>query len=156
MIFSRDVVYVRFKKDWMHVRIQSRDRIVGEYSDVAQVLVNTFTQKALAFGEAASNDVGDNHTELRKPFDHPRLVFGNFEDALSILKDFIVRAKGDRQWLQKPDIFIHPLEKMEGGLASIEIRGLLELARQAGAGFAMVSEVDNELTYTDMMVMKWK
>ncbi|MBI5634676.1 MAG: hypothetical protein HZA15_14495 [Nitrospirae bacterium] len=66
-----------------------------------------------------------------EPFTTERLIVGNFEPAVKILKEGIKKAYGKR--LVKPIIVIHPLEKIEGGLSQIEKRVLKDLGEGAGA-----------------------
>ena len=78
--------------------------------------------------------VGDGQTIDRmapQPFSHPRTLLGNFTNAEFFLKTLVAEVKG--RFLLKPDMLVHPLERVEGGLTQIEERAFEELARGAGA-----------------------
>lgn len=66
-------------------------------------------------------------------FSHPRMLLGDFDAALVCLKPLIEALRGSVFFAPFTGILIHPLEKLEDGLAPVEKRALMELAEQAGA-----------------------
>ncbi len=79
--------------------------------------------------------VGDGQTIDRmapQPFSPPRTLLGNFTNAEFFLKTLVAEVKG--RFLLKPDMLVHPLERIDGGLTQIEERAFQELAIGAGAG----------------------
>jgi len=66
------------------------------------------------------------------PFTTTRLLVGNFESAQRTLKSAIAQSGGSL-FLVSPNVLMHPLEMVEGGLSQIEERIFRELAVGAGA-----------------------
>lgn len=62
------------------------------------------------------------------PFSTTRLLVGHFESAERTLKAAVARAGGRSSFLVSPNVLMHPLEMVEGGLSQIEERVLHELA----------------------------
>src|SRR5688572_19638639 len=65
------------------------------------------------------------------PFSTTRMLVGHFESAERTLKAAVARVRGGS--FLAPNVLMHPLEMVEGGLSQIEERVLLELAKGAGA-----------------------
>jgi rod shape-determining protein MreB len=80
-----------------------------------------------------------NHKSIERaspaPFSHPRTLVGNFTVADALLKSLIAEAKSG---FLKPDIVIHPMERVEGGLSEVEERVFHELALGAGGSRVVV------------------
>jgi rod shape-determining protein MreB and related proteins len=73
-----------------------------------------------------------------EPFTTRRLLIGQFGTAQNLLKNaFSQIAKGGFLALP-PQVVIHPLELIDGGLSEIEDRVLREIAIGAGASKAVV------------------
>ena len=73
------------------------------------------------------------NTELFNPFSHPRSLIADYQVAEKILQHvFRLLHKG---WYIRPspDVIFHPMEKVEGGLTTIEMRAFRELFSGAGA-----------------------
>jgi rod shape-determining protein MreB and related proteins len=66
------------------------------------------------------------------PFSTTRLLVGQFESAQRTLKSTLAQV-GSGWFLVSPNVLMHPLEMVEGGLSQIEERILQELAVGAGA-----------------------
>jgi rod shape-determining protein MreB and related proteins len=66
------------------------------------------------------------------PFSTTRLLVGHFESAQRTLKSAIAQI-GGTSFLVSPNVLMHPLEMVEGGLSQIEERVFRELAVGAGA-----------------------
>jgi len=71
-------------------------------------------------------------------FSSQRLLIGDFEAALVCLKQLMDKARRPILPALFAHVVIHPLEKIEGGLAPLEERALIELAEQAGAAKAIL------------------
>ncbi len=67
------------------------------------------------------------------PFTTTRLLVGQFAAAENALKDALKQVSQGYMWFSSPDIVIHPLEMVEGGLSEIEERIIHEVAVGAGA-----------------------
>ena len=67
------------------------------------------------------------------PFTTTRLLIGQFAVAEKALKDALKQVSKGSFLAVSPDIVIHPLEMVEGGLSEIEERIIHEIAIGAGA-----------------------
>jgi hypothetical protein len=67
------------------------------------------------------------------PFTTQRLLVGHFTNAESALRDGLREATGPGWFKPSPEVVMHPLEMVEGGLSEIEDRIFRELAIGAGA-----------------------
>lgn len=88
-------------------------------------------REAIAVGHAAAKLQGQPQVELLNGFDHPRSLLADFAVAEKTLQ-LLVRQIAGKTFL-KPEVVLHPLEHLEGGLTQMERRGLYELCRCAGA-----------------------
>jgi hypothetical protein len=71
--------------------------------------------------------------QANSSFSSQRLLLANFDTAVASLKELIRRIYSSILPPLFVHVVIHPLEKIEGGLAPVEERALLELAEVAGA-----------------------
>lgn len=90
-------------------------------------------RKVLAAGHAARRLLGQPGVELVNGFDHPRSLLADFTLAESTLRLFFRQLAPQTFSSAAPVLVLHPLEHLEGGLTQVEIRGLHELGRSAGA-----------------------
>ena len=67
------------------------------------------------------------------PFTTRRLLVGNFLSAEALLKTCFGEVLTPFARLVRPNVVMHQLEMVEGGLSAVEERVLLELASGAGA-----------------------
>ena len=72
------------------------------------------------------------------PFTTTRLLIGQFGAAEKALKAALKEILTGQLFAPSPNVVIHPLEMVEGGLSEIEDRALRELAIQAGASKVVV------------------
>ena len=70
------------------------------------------------------------------PFTTTRMLVGDFQSAQRTLKSALAQVGGAS--FLAPNLLMHPLEMVEGGLSQIEERVLLELAKGAGASKVVV------------------
>ncbi len=82
-------------------------------------------------------------------FQHPRVVFGNFEDSLLVLEEFVRRAYGGKIPLLRPRLLFHPLEALAGGLSAVEIHGLMAMGVKIGRQVEVI-ETANALTDAEL------
>ncbi|MGJ8694622.1 MAG: rod shape-determining protein MreB [Thalassotalea sp.] len=98
--------------------------------------------EAVAFGNSVYRDITN-------PFSHPRVLLANFFCAEKLL-NHIISLISSKMWLYgKPDIIIHPREKLEGGLTQVEIRAFKELGEGAGAVESFIYLGEQELNISD-------
>ena len=62
-------------------------------------------------------------------FVSPRMLIGDFTMAQQQMKEAV---KGVRRGLRAPEILIHPMERIEGGVTQVEYRVFVELGLGAG------------------------
>jgi rod shape-determining protein MreB and related proteins len=67
-----------------------------------------------------------------QPFSHPRALLASFTIAESFLRSLVAELAGGF-FAIKPQIVLHPLERVDGGLTEIEERAFYELGVGAGA-----------------------
>jgi hypothetical protein len=83
--------------------------------------------------------------EADQPFTTRRLLVGNFSNAEAVLTRLMKRVAKKRFFARRPQVVIHPLLYVDGGLSEIEERVFRELALSAGA-FKVVLHIGSELT----------
>lgn len=88
-------------------------------------------REAIAVGHGAMKLQGQPHMEILNGFDHPRSLLADFSIAEKTLQMLVRQLVGKSFF--KPELVLHPLEHLEGGLTQMERRGLYELCRCAGA-----------------------
>lgn len=83
------------------------------------------------------------------PFSTARLLVGEFNEAEKLLTRALKQLSKDTWFSPSPVVVIQPMEMLEGGLSSIELRAITELALGAGARKVVVWEgktlTDNEV-----------
>jgi hypothetical protein len=76
--------------------------------------------------------------DAQLPFTTARLLIGQFQAAENVLRHAVkVMSKGGI-FAMSPQVLIHPLEMVEGGLSDVEARVLKEVAIGAGASKVVV------------------
>ena len=83
-----------------------------------------------AIGHAARQHEGRKDCRIINPFDHPRMLLGDFITAEALLRQVL---KTLQPGILQPTLVLHPLERLEGGLSDMEIRAFHELGRGCGA-----------------------
>ena len=126
-LFSGGPYYVRIGRNRLSVRDVAGE---GQFDDEPIVaLSDDSPPKVLAIGRAAKN------TSARwiNPFDHPRIILGDFTVAEALITHSFLVVSRRRHIRSSPIVVIHPIDMLTGGLSSIERRALMELAYGAGA-----------------------
>ncbi len=99
----------------------------------------TLTIHNVGRGTGVSYDLSSAAPDAN-PLYHERAVIGDYDAALALIEEGVRAAiKGsfmDRFY--RLTMVLHPLRPLTGGLASLEKRALLELAREIGAREAFV------------------
>lgn len=112
-----------------------------EFRDVPQLAIQQQAggkPQILAVGTPAYQCVHQPGVHLVNGFEHPRTILADFAYAEKTLLYFVRQAWPRSLFQPKPEVILHPLERLEGGLTPIEIRALCELAMTAGARRASV------------------
>jgi rod shape-determining protein MreB and related proteins len=119
--------YVRFGPKRLSVRDAKGS---GRFDDEPiMALSEEERPTVLAIGTAARGA----SSRLINPFDHPRVVIGDFTIAQLILQHAFRVVSGSTPFRPSPIAVLHPVEKLAGGLTGIEMRALRELGEGAGA-----------------------
>lgn len=88
-----------------------------------QVFANSFVARNIDSGVV-------QETQRDQQFASPRMLIADFTTAQHQLKELV---KSVRRGLRSPEILIHPMERIEGGVTQIEYRVFEELGSGAGA-----------------------
>lgn len=144
-LFSGGPYYIKIKPEWLWVK----DVASGILYEDVPIIATTDTPKAsvLAIGRHAEKEATSYAEKftLQNGFDHPRTMIADFIIAERTLKHFIQKVHQNNIFRPSPIVILHPLDKLDGGLTSIEVRALQEMAMGAGAREAHIW-VGRELT----------
>jgi hypothetical protein len=88
-----------------------------------QIFADRFVVKNVDSGES-------RETQRDQQFESPRMLIADFTHAQHHLKDIV---KSVRRGLRAPEILIHPMERIDGGITQVEYRVFVELGRGSGA-----------------------
>ena len=123
----RQVMYVRFSPERIHVRDPRSGRAVDEPPLVA-ILDEGKRKSVAATGGEAAKMRGRPGAVVRNPFEPARIVIGDFVLAEQLLK-LLARRVLPGSWMRAaPTVVVHPERRFEGGLTQLEVRALQELA----------------------------
>jgi hypothetical protein len=67
------------------------------------------------------------------PFSTPRLLIGDFDPALELIRVLIKKVRSKRFLKPFLHVMLQPLDLIEGGISPVEKRTLVELGLQSGA-----------------------
>lgn len=124
----------------VYVRISSkalvlRDSATGSELSIEPVLLIAGEETRKRYKLASNPMPFDGHQEVPKRvngFEHPRSVIGDFTVAEQTLKLALQALFRERKLAPSPVLVLHPVEKTDGGLTSVEHRALMELGEGAG------------------------
>ena len=71
-----------------------------------------------------------------KALNHPRTMAGDFEQLVELYKSIIEHYKTWTDYIFKPDLLIHFVEKSEGGYTNSETKIMKLASEQAGSHFS--------------------
>ncbi len=125
--------YVQLGSDEMRITDVSTAQVLSERTVLALETDAKGVKQVLAVGREASALPAGNGREVLKVFDHPRMLVADFALAEKFLQSMLRKAAGKRFVRASPNVIMHPMEKLEGGLTEVEHRVLRELALGAGA-----------------------
>ena len=87
----------------------------------------------VAIGAGVKGLAATETDKIVNPFKHPRLLVNDFQVAEKIMQHGI-RELHKNKWLSpSPRVIFHPMEKLDGGVTSVEERVYRELCLGAGA-----------------------
>lgn len=86
-----------------------------------------------AVGNAVKNLVNAHEYVILNPFSHPRLLVSEFQVAEKVLAYGVKKVHKNRRFPPSPRVIFQPMEKLEGGVTTIEKRVYRELCLGAGA-----------------------
>jgi rod shape-determining protein MreB len=128
--FLTSILYIKLRENLLTVKNIKSGEI---YEDDPAVAIDNDNKTILAVGKQAHSLKTKNNVVIVNGFSHPRLIINDFLIAEKALQYAIHKMYQNRFWHSSPITVIHPMEKVEGGLTSIERRALRELASGAGA-----------------------
>lgn len=130
-LLPSEVVYVRLSSKELYLRGVDSHREWRDYPAVAATPPRPYRDLVAVGKEAVDAIALDPKLELLEPFKHPRSIISDFDAGEELLKYALrILHKG---LFYTPVFVLHPLEKLEGGLTEIEVRGFVEMAESAGA-----------------------
>ena len=128
-LFSNDLL-VELSESKISIKVFSSD---FKYEDEPYIAIENTKKGEIvkAIGAEAKRQTSPN-ISVTNPFKHPRSFVADFMLAEKIMQHGVFQLH--KSWVRpSPRIIMHQLEKIEGGLTSIEDRVLRELAVGAGA-----------------------
>lgn len=99
----------------------------------------------VAVGNAVKNLVNAHQYVISNPFSHPRLLVNDFQVAEKVLAYGVKQVHKNRRLPPSPRVVFQPMEKLEGGVTTIEERLYRELCLGAGARQVLL-HTGNELS----------
>lgn len=153
--FIRPIIYIRIKADWLSVKIFMKGKEITSYENIPEVIykpkIGSPNIEILGVGKDApvfSSLNQSSEVKRGNAFNHPRSLLNDFELGAETVEYFISKAKEKNRFftLFSSRVIIHPLDKLEGGLTSIEKRAFIDLGLQAGAGVCYLCEEVRELS----------
>ena len=108
------------------------DQIIFDEKPLIAIEKNNKNQDMITAIGNHAEQVTNNGT-ISNPFSHPRLLVKNFIEAEKIILHAIRIVHKNTFITPAPQVVIHPKERLDGGITSIELRLFKELAYGAGA-----------------------
>jgi len=91
------------------------------------------------------------------PFSNERIVFAHFFEAETHLRAILDDLIGKRIFTPRVKLLIQQMERIEGGLSSVERRAMVDSCEHAGAFFVKLVEQDRPLSIAEAVeVLKSK
>lgn len=147
-LLNSDLLYIQIWES--RVKITLRDSSIV-FDEVASIVLTTNAKGEEIIGcvgNKVKSFASDNPFKVIKPFSHPRTLVPDFIYAEKLLQYAVKEATREKRLIASPLIVVHPMEKLEGCLTSVEKRVFQELALGAGARDVIVHEGD-ELILSD-------
>ena len=134
MGLSTPQLYIQIAPQTLTGRVIGQSTTLYEAADIAIAHHDQGMRVVRAAGNAASLMRGSANVQMHSPFAHPRVVVHEPEIAQALLQWFTKQALGGG-WLikRRPDMVLHPVRMLEGGLTVLEVQSLKAIARAAGA-----------------------
>lgn len=97
----------------------------------------------------------DNNEQIVRdaviPFSNDRIVFAQFFEAEALLRAILVDLVGKRAFTPRLKIVVQQMERIEGGLSSVERRAMVDSCEHAGAFFIRIVEHDRPLSIAEAL-----
>lgn len=146
LVFSglrRSAIYVRIQPDWLSILVVREQGKAVEYADIPQVILQRHEKsgsiiKLLEVGSSTKTfPTNETRGIVRcNGFEHPRVLIEDLDVASETLKVFMSKALKGKRFLRTPRVIMHPLRRLEGGLAHLEVQALLDLTSRVSVGLA--------------------
>lgn len=131
--FFSSTVYVQLREDRIKIINIDTQAVYDQLPYIAIDASHPKQRVIRAVGADAYNLRLDKSLDVSNPFSHPRLLVGSFEKAEKVLMQGMREVLSSKLLTPNPIVIIHPMEKLEGGVADIECKMYRELALGAGA-----------------------
>jgi rod shape-determining protein MreB len=133
-LVSSGPIYVRIARK----RLSVKDVTTGKQFDDIPALALRRSKRyevIAAVGQKAVHAFNSSQQDTRvvNAFDHPRIIVHDFIVAEKTLQYFFQEIRSNRIFRLAPVVIMHVTEPPDGGLTSIEVRVLQELAASVGA-----------------------
>ncbi|HEY7885580.1 MAG TPA: hypothetical protein VIC08_11615, partial [Cellvibrionaceae bacterium] len=92
---------------------------------------------------------------ISNPFSHPRLLVNDFQIAETVLRYGVRQLHKNKWFAPSPRVIFQPMEKLEGGITTIEERVFRELCLGAGAREVLL-HTGNELSIYNLDFDRFK
>lgn len=97
-----------------------------------------------------SFDTGEIISRRCESLDHPRTLMGDFMGVEACIKEVLIQLTPKRFLLPAPIVYIHLLDKVEGGVTNVEARAFREATIGAGAREIHVPMSDKPLSFEQL------
>lgn len=131
--FFSSTVYVQMREDRIKIINVNTQAVYDQVPYIAIDVSNPKQRVVRAIGTEAYSLRLDKKLDVSNPFSHPRLLVGSFEKAEKVLMQGMREVLSSKLLTASLVVIMHPMEKLEGGVADIECRIYQELALGAGA-----------------------
>ena len=137
--------YVQIWKNRIKVTNIKTGKVFDEKPLVAVFEDEKKIKKIEAIGNNAALSVGKNIT-VTNPFNHERSLLSNFVIGEKLLQHIFNELTESRIFGIRPNVVMHPMEKLDGGLTDIEVNALKDMSIGAGARNTVVYQGSELLT----------
>jgi len=139
-LFNKNLLYIQIWEN--RVKITTKESGVQFDEEALMVLTSNSKGEDIigSFGNLVKSYASENSFKIIKPFSHPRTLISDFIFAEKFMQYGVKEVLSGKFITPSPLIVIHPMEKVEGGITSVEKRAFQALAMRAGARDSIVHE----------------
>ena len=132
------LIYLKISPERIFLKNLKSGNTISDFPILALNVSNNSNNKVQQTVYAVGKDALQAKKEhqdliLKNGFEHPRVVIGEFAIAEKTVQHFLRQLDKQAIFRIRPVVILHPLGNYDGGLSSIEINALKEIAIGAGA-----------------------